>query len=204
MSNIKQQYDSKLNPQAGVDEAGRGCLAGPVFAAAVILPKSLPKELYSELNDSKKISPKKRGRLKLLIEECAVAYSVNMVDNITIDKINILNSSIQAMHLSIEKLSVKPSILLIDGPYFKQFKDIPHVCIVKGDSKYMPIAAASILAKTHRDEYMKKIHNEYPEYCWSNNKGYASAKHCQAIELHGHTPYHRKSFHLKRQLRMDF
>jgi ribonuclease HII len=204
MSSLKLFFDSPEKPQAGCDEAGRGCLAGPVFAAAVILPDLVPVEISSILNDSKKLSKQKRNILRLLIEENALAYSVKMVDNVIIDKINILNASFKAMHLAVESLSVKPGILLIDGPYFNPYKNIPHQCIIRGDGEYMPIAAASVLAKTYRDEYMEKIHKEYPQYYWNSNKGYASLQHCNAIADNGNSPYHRKSFHLKRQLKIEF
>ncbi len=204
MSLLKPVFESKVSLQAGCDEAGRGCLAGPVFAAAVILPKKIPYEISEILNDSKKLSKKNRDLLRGLIEKHAISFSVKMIDNKVIDEINILQSSFRAMHMAINNLSVMPKLLLIDGPYFLPYNGIPHKCIIKGDSKYMPIAAASILAKTWRDEYMERIHVQYPQYCWDSNKGYASAKHCEAIAKFGLSTYHRKSFHLKRQLKFEF
>ncbi|MBS4012935.1 MAG: ribonuclease HII [Bacteroidetes bacterium] len=204
MSLLKPLFESRLSLQAGCDEAGRGCLAGPVFAAAVILPKKIPFEISEILNDSKKLSKKNRYLLRLSIEKHALAFSVKMLDNNIIDKINILQASFRAMHMAIRDLSVMPKLLLIDGPYFLPYVGIPHQCIIKGDSKYMPIAAASVLAKTWRDEYMEGIHLQYPQYLWNSNKGYASAKHCEAIAKFGLSPYHRKSFHLKRQLKIEF
>ena len=179
--------------EAGCDEAGRGCLAGPVFAAAVILPKDFYHPL---LNDSKKLSAKSRHELKDIIKEKALSWSVAKVFPKTIDKINILNASFRAMHLSINKLSIKPSRLLIDGNRFQPYKGIAHRCIIKGDGKYASIAAASILAKTYRDEYMRKLHRKYPEYQWIENKGYPTETHRNAIKEYGPTEYHRKSFRL--------
>ncbi len=179
--------------EAGCDEAGRGCLAGPVFAAAVILPDGYTNEL---LNDSKQLSEKKRDALRPIIERDALAWAVGIVTAEEIDKINILNASFLAMHRAIDELKIKPEHLLIDGNRFKQYKDIPHTCIVKGDGKMMSIAAASILAKTHRDEFMKKIHAEFPQYAWNVNKGYPTKAHRAAIAKHGVSPYHRASFKL--------
>lgn len=179
--------------EAGCDEAGRGCLAGPVFAAAVILPDGYTNEL---LNDSKQLSEKKRDALRPIIERDALAWAVGIVTAEEIDKINILNASFLAMHRAIDGLKIKPEHLLIDGNRFKQYKDIPHTCIVKGDGKMMSIAAASILAKTHRDEFMKKIHAEFPQYAWNVNKGYPTKTHRAAIAEHGVSPYHRVSFKL--------
>lgn len=179
--------------EAGCDEAGRGCLAGPVFAAAVILPDGYTNEL---LNDSKQLSEKKRDALRPIIERDALAWAVGIVTAVEIDKINILNASFLAMHRAIDELKIKPEHLLIDGNRFKQYKDIPHTCIVKGDGKMMSIAAASILAKTHRDEFMKKIHAEFPQYAWNVNKGYPTKTHRAAIAEHGVSPYHRVSFKL--------
>lgn len=179
--------------EAGCDEAGRGCLAGPVFAAAVILPDGYTNEL---LNDSKQLSEKKRDALRPIIERDALAWAVGIVTAEEIDKINILNASFLAMHRAIDELKIKPEHLLIDGNRFKQYKDIPHTCIVKGDGKMMSIAAASILAKTHRDEFMKKIHAEFPQYAWNVNKGYPTKTHRAAIAEHGVSPYHRVSFKL--------
>ena len=177
--------------EAGCDEAGRGCLAGPVFAAAVILKKDFSHPL---LNDSKKISEKQRYEARTIIEEKALAWAVGQCSPKEIDKINILNASFLAMHKAIEQLSVTPEMLLIDGNRFKPFKDIPFQCIIKGDGKIASIAAASILAKTYRDDFMLKIAQEYPEYDWENNKGYPTQKHRQAVLDHGPTIHHRKSF----------
>ena len=179
--------------EAGCDEAGRGCLAGPVFAAAVILPEGYTNEL---LNDSKQLSEKRRDSLRPIIERDALAWAVGIVTAEEIDRINILNASILAMHRAIDALKVRPEFLLIDGNRFKPYSGIGHECIVKGDGKMMSIAAASILAKTHRDEYMKRIHEEYPQYAWNINKGYPTKAHRAAIEQYGTTPYHRLSFRL--------
>lgn len=188
--------------EAGCDEAGRGCLAGPVTAAAVILPKNFK---HPVLNDSKKLTAKQRDFLKEEIMNSAIAWHVAFVDNNEIDKMNILRASIKAMHLAIEGLSKKPQFLLIDGNKFFPYKEIKHKTIVKGDSLYYSIAAASVLAKTFRDEFMEKIHNEYPDYGWNKNKGYATLFHRGAIMKHGITPYHRKSFSLyETQLSIDF
>lgn len=177
--------------EAGCDEAGRGCLAGPVFAAAVILP---PDFIAGELNDSKQLNHQQRKRLRLIIEQEAVAWAVAAVDNIEIDQINILNASFLAMHRAIEKLNIQPRYLSIDGNRFKKYPDIPHSCIVKGDGKYLNIAAASILAKTHRDEFMERIADEYPHYQWHQNKGYPTVVHRTAALEYGLSPYHRKTF----------
>lgn len=179
--------------EAGCDEAGRGCLAGPVFAAAVILPADFKNEL---LNDSKKINEKNRYFLRTIIENEAVAWAVAQVDNDEIDKINILNASIQAMHKALEGLKLIPEHIIVDGNRFKKFKNIEHMCIVKGDSKYMSIAAASILAKTYRDDFMNKIDKEFPEYKWKKNKAYPTKEHRQAIRDFGICSYHRKSYKL--------
>ncbi|HNW88944.1 MAG TPA: ribonuclease HII [Bacteroidales bacterium] len=187
--------------EAGCDEAGRGCLAGPVFAAAVILPKNYKNK---DLNDSKKLSEKQRDLLRTEIEKEALAWAVTQLDNHAIDEINILNASIQTMHLAVKKLGKVPELLLIDGNRFKPYENIPHQCIIKGDGKYMSIAAASVLAKTHRDEYMLELHKEFPEYNWAQNKGYPTRDHKDAINLHGITPYHRKSFNLNEQLKFKF
>ncbi|NUM30784.1 MAG: ribonuclease HII [Bacteroidetes bacterium] len=186
-------YKKKCN-EAGLDEAGRGCLAGPVFAAAVILPD----DYYNkEMRDSKMLNEKQREILRLEIEKNALCFCVMKVDEKTIDSINILKSSILAMHKCIEKLKLKPGHLLIDGNYFLPFDGIEHKTIVKGDNKFLNIAAASILAKTYRDEWMKKIGNEYPQYNWAKNKGYATKEHVNAINHWGLSPYHRRSFTLK-------
>lgn len=179
--------------EAGCDEAGRGCLAGPVFAAAVILPEGYTNEL---LNDSKQLSEKRRDSLRPVIERDALAWAVGIVTAEEIDRINILNASFLAMHRAIDALEVRPEFLLIDGNRFKPYSGIGHECIVKGDGKMMSIAAASILAKTHRDEFMKRIHEEYPQYAWNINKGYPTKAHRAAIEQYGTTPYHRLSFRL--------
>lgn len=175
----------------GCDEAGRGCLAGPVTAAAVILPKNYTNKT---LNDSKQLNEKTRNQLRLEIEHDALTWAVSFVDREEIDKYNILNASILAMHRSIEKLRFPPELILVDGNRFKPLNFIPHVCVVKGDSKYLSIAAASILAKTHRDEYMLDLHQKFPHYDWKNNKGYPTAKHRNAIKKHGITTHHRRSF----------
>ena len=179
--------------EAGTDEAGRGCLAGPVVAAAVVLPKKFKNDL---LNDSKKLTEKQRFLLKPYIEEHALAYAVSFVWQAKIDKINILQSSLLAMHQSILKLTVVPEFIIVDGNKFNPYKNIPHQTIIKGDGKYMSIAAASVLAKTYRDLYMKKIHTDFPEYNWKQNKGYPTKQHRAAIREFGITMHHRKSFRL--------
>ncbi len=192
MSNLLPHLNKKLT-EAGCDEAGRGCLAGPVVAAAVILPKNFKHEL---LNDSKKLTEKQRETLRPIIEEVALAWAVGFVDHQEIDDINILNASFLAMHRAVEQLKQRPQHLLIDGNRFKPYEDIPHTCIVKGDGKYLSIAAASILAKTHRDEWMNQAHAKYPHYAWSKNKGYPTKAHRAAIAEHGITPHHRLTFRL--------
>jgi ribonuclease HII len=195
-------YYSESNQfEAGCDEAGRGCLAGPVYAAAVIFPKGYTNEL---LDDSKKLSQKKRLAYREIIEKDALAWSVGVVLPSMIDQINILNASILAMHKAIEQLHQKPDFLLIDGNRFKPYKDIPSQTIIKGDGKYISIAAASILAKTYRDEYMLKLSREHPEYHWDTNKGYGTKAHREAIIQYGYTEFHRKSFHLKELASFDF
>lgn len=179
--------------EAGCDEAGRGCLAGPVTAAAVILPEGFSNPL---LNDSKQLTEHQRDVLRPIIEREALAWAVAMVSPEEIDEINILKASFLAMHRAIDQLVVRPEALLIDGNRFTKYGDIPHTCIVKGDGKMMSIAAASVLAKTHRDEYMCRIAEEYPQYGWSKNKGYPTRDHRAAIEQYGSTPYHRKTFRL--------
>lgn len=179
--------------EAGCDEAGRGCLAGPVFAAAVILPDGYTNDL---LNDSKKLSEHTRDALRPVIERDALAWAVGIVDNDEIDHINILQASFLAMHRAVDGLSVRPDFLLIDGNRFRPYDGISHQCIVKGDGKMMSIAAASILAKTHRDEFMKRIHEEFPQYGWNVNKGYPTKAHREAIARFGATPYHRHTFRL--------
>ena len=179
--------------ECGTDEAGRGCLAGPVTAAAVILPEDFKNII---LNDSKQISEKKRFNLKPIIEVQAISYAVAHVFQEDIDSINILNASILAMHKSIDQLKQKPEFIIVDGNRFKTYKNIPHETIIKGDSKYLSIAAASILAKTYRDLYMNRIHEEFPVYNWKKNKGYPTKEHRDAIRTYGITKYHRKSFRL--------
>lgn len=179
--------------EAGCDEAGRGCLAGAVFAAAVILPPDFRNEI---LNDSKQLSEKQRYALRPIIEKEALGWAVGIVSPEEIDRINILNASFLAMHRAIEQLPVKPQHLLIDGNRFKPYPDIPHTCVIKGDGKYEAIAAASILAKTYRDDYMNRLHEEYPLYDWISNKGYPTKAHRAAIAQYGPTPYHRRSFQL--------
>ena len=189
---LKPYYQDKLI-EAGCDEAGRGCFAGPVFAAAVILPKDFYHPL---LNDSKQLSESIRNELRPIIEKEAISFAVSSVSHEMIDKTNILKASIRSMHLSLAKLSHQPDLLLIDGNRFTKYKRIPHRCIVKGDSIYASIAAASILAKTYRDELMTKLHKEFPQYKWNTNKGYGTAEHRKAIEEFGLCTYHRKSFKL--------
>lgn len=180
--------------EAGCDEAGRGCLAGPVFAAAVILPKDFTHPI---LNDSKQLSEKRRFLLREHIEATALAWSICQVDAEEIDKINILNASIIGMQRAAQGLSLSPELLLIDGPRFHPF-EIPHLCFIKGDSRYFSIAAASILAKCYRDEYMNRIHQEHPQYGWDKNKGYPTLQHYESIRGQGISPYHRKSFRLQK------
>ncbi len=186
-------YLQKELLEAGLDEAGRGCYAGPVFAAAVILPWEFNHPL---LNDSKQLKEKERNLLRPIIEKESIAYAVGAVDNNEIDVINILQASFKAMHLSVSKLLTAPELLLVDGNRFTAYNNLPHQCIIKGDGKYTSIAAASILAKTYRDEYMQQLHHQYPHYGWKDNKGYGTAFHRQAINLHGLCPYHRKSFNI--------
>lgn len=193
-------YHEKGKIEAGCDEAGRGCLAGPVVAAAVILPVDFYHPL---LNDSKKISEKKRDLLRPIIEKEAIAFGVGVVDAPTIDQINILNASFLAMHMALDKLTVQPELLLIDGNRFTPYKEIPHCCMIKGDGRFTSIAAASVLAKCFRDELMVKLSDEFPGYGWMKNKGYPTKQHRQAIEVLNITPYHRKSFTLSPQLKLD-
>ena len=188
--------DLKFNPaciEAGCDEAGRGCLAGPVFAAAVILPDDFTNEL---LNDSKQLSARQRDKLRYVIETEAAAWAVASVDNHKIDEINILNASIAAMHLALDQLTLRPQHIIVDGNRFKKYADIPHTCVVKGDGKYMSIAAASVLAKTYRDEYMETLARRFPVYNWKQNKGYPTQEHRDKIKEFGITDFHRKSFNL--------
>lgn len=190
---LKLRFQKEL-VEAGCDEAGRGCLAGPVFAAAVILPEKFYHRL---LNDSKQVIEKDRYKLRKVIEKKAIAFAVGIVDNDEIDSINILNASFKAMHLALEQLNQLPGLLLVDGNRFNRYRDIPHECIIQGDGKYSAIAAASILAKTYRDDYMKQLHTEFPHYHWHNNKGYGTREHCKAIEEFGLCKYHRKTFDIK-------
>ena len=194
-------YEGKI--EAGCDEAGRGCLAGSVYAAAVILPDDYQNEL---LNDSKQLTEKKRYQLREIIERDAVAWAVGIVTTEEIDKINILNASILAMHRALDQLNVRPEAIIVDGNRFKKYQDVPHTTIVKGDGNYLAIAAASILAKTYRDDYMNQLAEEYPQYDWLSNKGYPTKKHREAIKQFGITPYHRKSYNLlgDGQLSLDF
>lgn len=187
--------------EAGCDEAGRGCLAGPVFAAAVILPVGFS---HPTLNDSKQLTEADREMLRVVIEKEALYYAVASVDNVEIDKINILKASFRAMHLALEKLDRQPEFIIVDGNRFYAYGTTPHECIVQGDGKYASIAAASILAKTYRDDYMRQLHIEYPHFGWNENKGYPTRHHRNAIREFGDTPYHRKSFRLlPEQLELD-
>ena len=179
--------------EAGCDEAGRGCLAGSVYAAAVILPEGYENAL---LNDSKQLTEKRRYQLRQEIERDALAWAVGIVTPEEIDRINILNASILAMHRALDQLTVRPQAVIVDGNKFKPYRHLPHTCIVKGDGKYMAIAAASILAKTYRDDYMNRLAEEYPQYDWLSNKGYPTKKHRDAIRQYGTTPYHRMSYNL--------
>lgn len=194
---LKQYFSNKETIECGCDEAGRGCLSGPVVAAAVILPSDFQHPL---LNDSKQLTDKQRRLLRPIIEKEAIAYSVAFVSNEEIDKINILQASFLAMNNAVKGLSLTPELLLIDGNRFKNQTEIPFQCVVKGDSLYQSIAAASILAKTYRDDYMLEIHKEYPQYQWNKNMGYPTKLHRKAIEEHGITPFHRKTFRLSNQL----
>ena len=190
--------------EAGCDEAGRGCLAGPVYAAAVIMPPDFRNDI---LNDSKQLTEKKRYQLREIIEREALAWAVGIVDNHEIDEINILRASILAMHRALDQLMVRPEEVIVDGNRFYKYRNLPHTTIVKGDGKYMSIAAASILAKTYRDDFMLKIHKEYPLYHWDKNKGYPAKVHREAIRQYGTTPYHRMSYNLlgdSQQLEFDF
>ena len=188
-----KKYFHKSLIEAGCDEAGRGCLAGPVVAAAVILPKGFGNKL---MNDSKQLTHNQRLELRNIILKKAIAYGVAFVDHEEIDRINILNASFKAMHLAVDQLTVRPEMLLIDGNRFKKYQDIPHECVIQGDGIYLSIAAASILAKTYRDEYMDKLHHDFPHYGWERNKGYATKLHRDAIVEHGPCSFHRRSFTL--------
>jgi ribonuclease HII len=194
-------YDGKI--EAGCDEAGRGCLAGSVYAAAVILPEGYENPL---LNDSKQLTEKRRYELRDIIQRDARCWAIGIVAPEEIDKINILNASILAMHRALDQLTVRPEAIIIDGNRFKPYRNLPHTTIVKGDAKYMAIAAASILAKTYRDDYMNLLAEDYPDYDWQNNKGYPTKKHREAIRRLGTTPYHRMSYNLlgDRQLSLPF
>ena len=198
---LDHYYEGKV--EAGCDEAGRGCLAGSVYAAAVSLPVGYQNEL---LNDSKQLTEKRRYELREIIQRDAVAWAVGIVTPEEIDKINILNASILAMHRALDQLQVRPEAVIVDGNRFKKYKDLPHTTIVKGDGKYLSIAAASILAKTYRDDYMNQLAEEYPQYDWRSNKGYPTKKHREAIRQYGTTPYHRMSYNLlgDGQLSLDF
>ena len=211
---LQSHFYNEYEWEAGCDEAGRGCLAGSVYAAAVIFPRDY---VNAELNDSKQLTDKKRHQLREIIERDAVAWAVGVVTPEEIDKINILNASFLAMHRALDQLSVRPEAIIVDGNRFKPYKRLsqsgedgggflPHTCIVKGDGKYLSIAAASILAKTYRDDYMDKLAEEYPQYDWQSNKGYPTRKHREAIKEYGITPYHRKSYNLlgDGQLSFDF
>jgi ribonuclease HII len=188
-----KSYLNKDLTEAGCDEAGRGCLSGPVYAAAVILPKDF---FHPLLNDSKQITEPVRNGLRTVIEKEALAWAVAEVSNEMIDEINILNASFLAMHKAVSSLKIEPAFLLIDGNRFKPYPNIPHTCIIKGDAKFASIAAASVLAKTYRDDYMEKLHVDYPYYGWNKNKGYGTSSHRTAIEKHGITIHHRRSFKL--------
>lgn len=199
-----ESYFRKGVVEVGCDEAGRGCLAGPVYAAAVILPPDFHHEM---LNDSKQLSEKKRYLLREVIQKEAIAWAVGIVDNQEIDKLNILRSSILAMHRALDDLKTRPEEIIVDGNRFYPYRDLPHTTIVKGDGKYLSIAAASILAKTYRDDFMLQIHQQYPMYQWNKNKGYPSKEHRQAIREYGTCPYHRLTFNLlgdSAQMEFDF
>jgi ribonuclease HII len=197
-----KSYLHKNRVEAGCDEAGRGCLAGPVFAAAVILPGNI---YHEGLNDSKKLSVKQRLELRDYIETHALCYGIASADHKEIDEINILNASYLAMHRALEKLGTVPEHILVDGNRFKAYRKIPHTTVVKGDEQFLSIAAASILAKTYRDDYMRELHVLHPEYNWAKNKGYPTAEHRRALHDSGVSPYHRKSFRLlPLQYRLDF
>jgi len=198
---LKSQFSENAIREAGCDEAGRGCLAGPLFAAAVIFPFNYVNE---ELNDSKQLSKTKREALRETIMKDAVAYSVVSVSESIIDKINILKASFHGMNLAVRNLKIQPELLLIDGNRFMNETAIPYHCIVKGDAKYLSIAAASILAKTFRDDFMEKLDADFPEYGWKQNKGYPTPEHHEALLKYGRTPYHRKTFHVKGQLKLEF
>jgi ribonuclease HII len=199
---LLKPYHRKRKAEAGCDEAGRGCFAGPVVAAAVILPKTF---YHPELNDSKLLTPEQREMLRVYIEAKALHYAVAMVDHEEIDSINILRASFKAMHLALEQLPVEPALVLIDGNRFIAWRNVRHKCIIKGDGIYASIAAASVLAKTWRDNYMRQVHEEFPQYNWAQNKGYGTPEHRRAIEEYGLCKYHRKSFNiLSAQLEFEY
>ena len=195
---LRSTYQNKLI-EAGCDEAGRGCLAGPVFAGAVILPRRFRHPL---LNDSKLMKPEHRYELREHIQEKAIAWAVASVDHEEIDRINILRASFKAMHLALEQLAIQAELILVDGHMFTSYRSTPHVCLIKGDASFASIAAASVLAKTFRDDFMVNLHGRFPEYCWNTNKGYGTLEHRKAIEQLGLTPFHRKSFQIS-SLQMD-
>ncbi len=198
---LKKHFDETA-VEAGCDEAGRGCLAGPVFAAAVILPKKFPRG-FLQIDDSKKLDAETRSRFRAMIEKSALAWAVAKSDVEEIDEINIVNASFSAMHKAIAQLQIVPELLLIDGNRFKPFPNIPHRCEVKGDGRFLSIAAASILAKTYRDEYMENLHVQFPQYNWKENKGYATFSHYQSIHEHGLSVHHRRSFNMNKQLKLE-
>ncbi|MBR4912574.1 MAG: ribonuclease HII [Bacteroidales bacterium] len=197
---LKSHFSPSPTLECGCDEVGRGCLAGPVCAAAVIFPYDYTND---EINDSKQLTEHKRNLLRQIIERDAVAYAVTEVSEAEIDKMNILHASIHCMNLAVGKLAVKPELILVDGNRFRDQWGIPYRCVVKGDATYLSIAAASILAKTYRDALMTRLADEFPAYDWAHNKGYPTPKHIAAVNQYGLTPYHRKSFHLKNQLSLD-
>ena len=197
---LLRKYNLKLT-EAGCDEAGRGSLVGPVFAAAVILPENFKAE---GLNDSKKLSAKKREYLREIIENTAICYAVATASREEIEKINVLNASTLAIHRALDQLKVRPDMILVDGNRFKPYQQIEYACIVKGDGIYESIAAASILAKTYRDSFMNRLHEEFPQYGWNHNKGYATREHLQAIQKFGLTSYHRRTFKISLQTRLSF
>ncbi len=203
MQHLLKNHFSTVFPEAGCDEAGRGCLAGPVVAAAVILPVSPDPSLCDGLMDSKRLSAKERQRMRGLVQTHALSYGVASVDHLAIDEINILNASILAMHMALKQLKPQPAMILADGNRFSPYEEIPHHCMVKGDATYLSIAAASILAKTTRDAYMEEIHKEHPQYGWDRNKGYPTPAHREAIVRYGLSPYHRRSFRYRVQWKLD-
>lgn len=195
-------YHTREKVEAGCDEAGRGCIAGPVFAAAVILPDLFQ---HPDLNDSKQLTPKTREALRKIIEREAIAFGIGRVSEAEIDRINILNASFLAMHRALDQLNTLPDHILVDGNRFRPYREISHTCIVKGDSQFSTIAAASVLAKTYRDEYMEGLHLQFPQYGWDKNKGYPTFAHRRALMIHGPTQCHRRSFRLfNEQMRLDF